>query len=323
MKKQNLLKLALVSIAMMVFTGAWAQNPPAAPYAIYDADELAPTNVDYVTLKTGGTTMGYYALPDPVYHPAGTITADFVWNWTIAPVMTMNKPGDANYVEIVYTATGDYQVTVAEQAPVAFGGCTDGDPTIMNVTVVSPPTFTISAPALADICDDQAAQTITVAIVENVPVSMASYGFLVTEEIDEIDETDAVINDGLETDLHDFTLAAKLKTTSTPALAGAQPNYTWGFNTAALTVNNSNRTRYIYRFKKANDAPAAAGEGFVSAISQKSDYITPGIAALNTYAFASGNAQVVISGGVATITYIVNPTPSTGPIYHIPNDYAY
>lgn len=326
MKKSTFLKVALVSVAMFMFAGANAQNPPV-PYGVYDANLLVPTNVDYVTLKTGGTTMGYYALPDPVYHSnyvaTGALTAGFVWNWTILPAMTINKPGAANYVEIEYTATGNYVVEVAEEAAPAFGGCADPSETIMNVTVIAPPTFTVSAPALASICDNQAAQAITVAIVENVPVALASYGFLVTEEIDEIDELDAVINDGVETDLHDFTLAAKLKTTSTPALAGAQPNYTWGFNTAALDVNNSNRTRYTYRFRKANDAPVAAAQGFVSAISQKSDYIIPGIAALNTYAFASGNAQVTLVGGVATITYIVNPTPQTGPIYHIPNNFAY
>lgn len=270
--------------------------------------------------------MGYYALPDPIYHPSyvatGTITTGFSWAWT-----NPTNPGTAatfsaasnNYVQITYPSTGNYVINVAEQASAAFGGCADDSPTVMNVTVIAPPTFTITAPALASTCGNQLAQTISAAIVENVPANWASYAFLVTEEIDELDVSDAVINDGAETNLYDFKLNAKLKT---PTLTGTSPNYAWSFNTAALNVNNSHRTRYVYRFKKASDAPGAALQGVISAITQKSDYITPGVASLNTYAFTAG-ANVTLVGGVATITYIVNPAPSTGPIYHIPNQYAY
>lgn len=308
--------------AVMFSFGVMAQNPPAAPYVRYDSNVNAPDTIDYVTFKTGGTTMGYYALPDPIYHPAGTITTGFTWNWTNpthpgTPVTFGSASG--NYVQITYPATGSYTINVVEQAPAAFGGCS-GSTTVMNVTVINPPTFTISAPALASTCGSQAAKTISVAIVENVPINWASYAFLVTEEIDELDVNDLVINNGSETNLHSFTLAAKLKT---PTLTGTSPNFAWSFNTAALDVKNAHRTRYVYRFKKATDAPAAAAQGFVSAITQKSDYISPGIANLNTYPFTAGNAQVVLDSGVATITYIVNPTPTTGPIYHIPNQYAY
>ena len=323
MRKSTLLKLAGTFAAVMFSFSVMAQNPPAAPYVRYDSNVALPDTVDYVTFKTGGTTMGYYALPDPVYHPAGSITAGFVWNWT-----NPSHPGTAvtfgaaanNYVQITYPATGNYVINVAEQAPVAFGGCADASATRMNVSVIAVPTFTISAPALVATCDNQAAQAISVAIVENVPANWASYAFLVTEEIDELDASNVVINNGTEGNLHSFTLAAKLKT---PALTGTSPNFAWTFNTSTLNVNNGHRTRYVYRFKKATDAPGAAAEGFVSAITQKSDYIAPGIANLNTYAFTSGNAQVTVVGGVATITYIVNPTPSTGPIYHIPNQFAY
>jgi hypothetical protein len=60
---------------------------------------------------------------------------------------------------------------------------------------------------------------------------------------------------------------------------------------------------------KASDAPGAAANGIISAISEKSDYIA---GVVSTYAFT--DSQIVI---------IVNPAPSTGPIYHIPNSYAY
>ncbi|HRC95129.1 MAG TPA: hypothetical protein PLX42_10905, partial [Tenuifilaceae bacterium] len=172
----------------------------------------------------------------------------------------------------------------------------------------------------ASTCGNQEKQTISAAIVENVPADWAAYAFLVTEEIDELDVDGNVIltGNGPENNLFDFKLVSKLKT---PALTGTSPNYAWSFTTANLNVNNSHRTRYVYRFKKASDAPAA-GNGVISAITQKSDYIAPGIANLNAYGFTPG-ANVTMVGDVATITYIVNPAPSTGPIYHIPNQYAY
>lgn len=331
MKRSTLLNLMGTFAAVMFSFGVMAQNPPS-PYVRYDSNVTAPDTVDYVTFKTGGTTMGYYALPDPVYHPtyvgSGTLTGGFIWNWT-NPVnpgspATFNKTGAANYVEITYPAAGNYVINVAEQAPAGFGNCADPTATVMNVSVIAPPTFTISAPALSLTCGDQPQQTISVAIVENVPANWAAYAFQVTKEIDEIDLSDVEINNGPETVIYDFATNTptnpKLKT---PALGGTSPNFTWSFTTDFLTVNNGHRTRYVYRFKKATDAPGTAAHGVISAITQKSDYILPGISNLNTYPFTAGNAQVVITGGVAEITYIVNPVPSTGPIYHIPNQYAY
>src|SRR5512133_676186 len=132
MRKMNFLKAVLgVAFAMLLSVGVQAQVPNA-DYEQYDADRTNPTNVDYVTLRTGDSTvMGYFALPDPVYHPnynaAGTwaLTANFVWNWTVTPAMAVAKPGAANYAQITFTALGDYDITVAEQAAPAMGSCAD------------------------------------------------------------------------------------------------------------------------------------------------------------------------------------------------------
>ncbi len=66
--KSIILSLGLAVMGLMFFNGANAQVADG-DYSLYDASTAAPTNIDYVTLKTGGTTMGYYALPDPIYHP--------------------------------------------------------------------------------------------------------------------------------------------------------------------------------------------------------------------------------------------------------------
>jgi len=318
MKKQNLLKLALVSIAMMVFTGAWAQNPPA-PYVEYDADTQVPTNIDYVTLRTGGTTtLGYYALPDANYHPnyvaAGTLTADFVWNWTIPTfpagyVETIAKPGAANYAQITYDRIGDYVVNVAEQASAAYGGCADGTPTIMNVTVINPPSagFT-TADVLTGWCGDQVAQAINISITENVPDELAGYAFSVEEVVENIDINGNAIGAALTTNstFVDFPTTGEV-VDGDAGFTAATPDFDYDFNSSALVVENNLRTRYTYTLKKASDA-TAVDEGIISLISQKSDYIA--------------GTQLAYAYTDDTVIFIVNPNPSTGPIYHIPNDYA-
>lgn len=144
MKKSNYLKVVLsVATAMLISLGVSGQVANSN-YVEYDANRLAPTNIDYVTLKAGGTTVGYYALPDPVYHPnytlAGTwaLTPGFTWTWTILPAMTITQTGAANYAEITYTLAGNYAATVAENASAAYGSCADATPTVMNITVITP-----------------------------------------------------------------------------------------------------------------------------------------------------------------------------------------
>lgn len=317
MKKQNLLKLALMTVAMLLFVGAMAQNPPT-PYALYDADEQAPTNVDYVTLRTGGsTTMGYYALPDPVYHPTyvgtGALTANFVWNWTIPTfpagyVAAIAQTGAANYVEITYDRIGNYVVNVAEQASPAFGGCADTNPTIMNVTVISPPSAVITTADPAQICGNQPAATIDMTFTEAIPVAFAGYAFSVEELVERIDPSGVVLGTvRTVVDFVDYPTTGKLNTTN--ELTGAASPYGFTFTTAPLNVEGGNRTRYTYTLKKATDAPGAAADGLISAISEKSDYLATEL----TYSF----------GAKTTWVAVVNPAPNTGPIYHIPNNYAY
>ncbi|PKP38696.1 MAG: hypothetical protein CVT98_04850, partial [Bacteroidetes bacterium HGW-Bacteroidetes-15] len=56
------------------------------------------------------------------------------------------------------------------------------------------------------------------------------------------------------------------------------------------------RTQYVYTFT-----------GITDNISRKSDYLS---------------GETLYSAGPFTFTIIVNPTPATGPIFHIPNDFG-
>jgi hypothetical protein len=258
--------------------------------------------------------MGYYALPDPVYHPnynaggAWALTPLFQWNWSAPASVTINKPGAANYVELTYTALGATAVTVAEQAPAAFGSCADATPTLMNVTLINPPAATITTADPAQACGNQAAIPVLLTFTETVPAALAGYAFAVSEVVDNIDAVGGLIgNVSTNATFLDFQTSGKLNTGN--GLLGAASPYTYSFNTSALDVQGGNRTRYTYTLLKATDAPGAAADGIISAISEKSDYLA---AAISTYAFTDN--QIVI---------IVNPAPATGPIYYVPNNFAY
>lgn len=311
--KKMIWKMALSLVALLMFTGAMAQNP-ATPYVLYDANVTVPTNIDWLTLRTGGSTvMGYYALPDPIYHPdyvsTGTLTTGFIWNWSVVPSMTISKPSSANYATINYTATGNYVVNVSEQSPVAYGGCTDPTPTVMNVTVIAPPLagFT-TADVLTGLCGNNPLQPISLSITENIPNALAAYGFAISEVIENLDVTGAVTaNVSTNNTFVSFPLSGKVKS-GTAGFTASTPTFTYGFNSTALDVKNNLRTRYTYTLLKATDATAAI-DGIISAISQKSDFIAGTQLA---YAFTDN-----------TVVFIVNPTPVTGPIYAIPNNFAY
>ncbi len=359
MKKSTLLKLAFLFVAILTIGRANAQVADAA-YSQYNPLAAAPANVDYVTLKTGGTTMGYYALPDPAYHtytgPGWALTAGFVWDWTIPtnpgaatvtyPVPLVPGPGNkpANYVEITYPATGNYVVNVKEHAPAAFGGCVDATGKDINVTVVAAPTGAatinpggawnvITANSAYQICGDQGAQTLTVTFNEAVPLALAGFSFAVASKVETIDGSDAVID--IKTPyaiVQDFTAttggrlkAGQVGALPSAALTAGNPTSTFTFNTPALTVLTKGatttlaRTKYTYRFVQTGTASnsaaiLAAANTFRTAISQKSDFLA---AAPTYFTFAAtGNAT-------NEIYFIVNPTPVTGPIYHISNTYVY
>lgn len=318
MRKINFLKGVLgVAVAMLMTVGAFGQVANS-DYERYDTDVLNPDTIDYITLKTGGTTMGYYAMPDTVYHPnyvapGWTLTTGFQWNWTVAPAMGVNKPATApaNYATITYTATGNYVVRVAEQAPIAFGGCVDATPTVMNVTVIAPPAATIATvDTTAQSCGNLPATRVELQFTEAVPYNWAAYAFAVVEEVVNLDAAGNPITSTRVTDsvFVDYPITAKLHFTDPAAVSP----YSFTFNTSARNVVNANRTRYTYTLIKASDLPRTISQGLVSGISQKSDYLnTP--ASITKYAFVTH----------PSISWIVNPAPVTGPIYHIPNNFNY
>lgn len=310
--KKTILKTFLFTF-LMFFSYVSFSQVENGDYDEYDANTTAPTNVDYVTINT---TNGYYVKPDAYYHPnyidpTWALTADFIWNWSIS-----TNPGTAtidthtdNYVEITYPATGDYVIEVAEQAPASFGGCADGTPTIMNVTVLPVPTASIVGANVGGLnvvtanyeyyaCGNQASEDLTITITETgVPAALSSYAYAVEKRVVNINNSNVETGTATSSYLVNYTTSSKKQILTADGGTETIP-------TGALDVINNARTKYEFTLLQPTDLSTT--EGIVSAVSHKSDYIN---GTIRTYPF-SGTVKVV---------YIVNPAPQTEEIYHIPS----
>lgn len=312
MKKTNFLKIAFTLVLAFVISGAFAQI-----LTVYD--ETNATDM----YQTESTTFRLYALPDANFsgsYDAATNTGIDVnarWTWdlggltAIAPWVDNTTAIAQNYVEITAPAAGGGPYTIdATESNTLGGGCVSGTTQSQIVNVVAAPTGSITttdilAPAN---CGDQAAETVQVQFVENVPDALAGFAFAVTETVDVIDGTGAFVsNVSTNATFVSFTTATKAQGVGADfTAASASPNFYYEFSTSPLVVDGgTNRTRYTYNLVKATDAPGASLDGVISAISEKSQYID----GVDTYSF--GDSEVV---------FIVNPAPVTGPIYHISND---
>lgn len=305
MKRSTLLNLALVIMATFMFASANAQI-----LTDYSEDEAT------AMYQTAGRTFRLYVLPDPIYSPSyvaatnSNLGANSEWRFVFsgltatAPVVS-NTPVAQNWVEFTNPSVGVYTVDVTERNTLI--NCEDLTPRTTTINVIAAPSATCATADNTTFCGDQPAQPIVLNITENVPNTLAAYAFSVEEEVQQIDGSGAPIGaPTVNSTFVNFTLAAKAKS-GTAGFTAATPNFTYTFNSQALAVLGGNRTRYTYTFKKASDAGAVA-DGIISAVSQKSDYIQ----GLTSYAFTDN--QVV---------FIVNPTPVTGPVYHIPNAFNY
>jgi hypothetical protein len=271
-------------------------------------------NVAENSYQTAGMTFRLYVLPDPIYSPlyvAATntgIDASARWTWTYAGIVTgapaTGVATNQNYVEFTSPVVGGpFTIGVTESN--TLGGCAGA---VVNqvVNVIAPPTAVIFTADPAQACGNQAAMAVAMTFTENVPAAFASYAFVVDELVENIDPSNTVLGTvSHNATFVNFPTGGKLKA---PALTGAVSPYGYSFNTSALAVAGAKRTRYTYTLKS---AAGVTGTGVVSAISQKSDYLT--LPVITGYAF----------GAKTTFVAIVNPAPVTGPIYHIPNSFAY
>jgi hypothetical protein len=317
--KMNVLKPAITLLAFFIFAGAFAQNDPADYAAISD-----DANISYVTLDA---TIPLYVTPDPIYHSAWTafsnnLTAGFVWNfyddgsWAAGNQLGLAVTG--NYVEITANTIGSYAINVKEEAPAAYGGCEDPTGRDFTITVIDKPTAAIAGGEASNtwnvvtagheyyLCGDALAENLAITITETgAPAALASYAYSVQKRVVNIDISDVEQGVPVTSDLVNHLVSTKYATTT--AGGGSET-----VSTGLMPVVGGARTKYEFTISSATDYTGAGGPGIISGISQRSDYLTVAAAGdITTYPFT----------GTTTVVYIVNPSPVTGPIFHIPNNF--
>ena len=306
MRTKNLLKLALTMVAMLTITGAMAQI--SADYQQVTVEVLGTTNISYVT---SGKAMPFYEQPDSYYHPDysadGSLTPGFTWTWTISGAAT--KQGEsANYVEILIptglTAETDYTLSVNVTAPSTHGGCSGTAVTTTVRGVPAPEMGAVNYPyfnttlGLSDgetysVCGDMAAADVNVQLTGYPRFELK--WTLTRVQIDEEGNNVGVVS----TIVDNSTGQALTGTNSLTRVTNT--NYLL-HNYAHVMLDDGGspavpyRTKYVYTLGGISDL-----------ISRKSDY-------LGTKTWYADTNQVY--------TIIVNPTPKTGPIFHIPNNWG-
>lgn len=286
--KRKLLKFMLTMLTMFVFVGAFSQDP-----ADFEQAALDGSTTSYVTLDK---TMPLYVQPDGTYHPSWTpisnnLTPDFTWVWTIPVGLTLTSQVD-NYVTITADVLGDHIVNVKEKAPLAWGGCEDATGRDITIRVVEKPELhsfpVFDAIPLIDGGTYQTCAPYTIS--PNIEVSgfpNFRVHFTLTQQALELDGTPT----------------GPVNTLVTNAIVGggnslirlANQTYVFDLDRDMVLIAAGTRTQYVYTIT-----------GVTDNISRKSDYL-------------SGET---LYGSASTFTFIINPTPVTGPIFHIPNDFG-
>ncbi len=338
MKKSNFLKLAFIVVAMFAFASSFAQGVSTNYVNIAPGTAATGLNLSFVT---EGKAIPLYVTPDVNYHPSWVfpstgLTPNFTWSVTGAAItggsLTLNQPSTLNYFELTgVTIGGPYLINAKEVAGAAFGGCSDAGLNF-NIQVLPKPTAGIIGAALDASwqtttagysyyrCGNLAGgENLTVTISElGVLTANASYAFSIEKRSVNIDVANAeIVASIVASNLVDHPTTAKY--------AGVNDGATQIITTGALNVLNSLRTKYTFTLKRGSNLPGLpAAQGVVSAVSQKSDYVTAmnlplagnnvmGLDEITMYPFTN---PVIVQ-------YIVNPNPTTGPIFHIPNNYAF
>lgn len=306
MKKTDIMKIAFTLVLAFALTGAMAQST-----------DVPGTAADYAT--TGaltvmeGTTVPLYAEPDGYFHPgydpdvAGSLTAGFTWTWAeqvTSDITFSQNDAEDNYVTIsgMLVANSPYTINVLENAPVAWGGCNDGVGTNIAVTVVAQPDVTLGGTTSYNLCEGDAG--LPAAVTATITDGWQNYRLVWTLEIKTLTSAGAD-KDFYDTDKTTTPVAlAEEYTTAAPEAVAASGAHDITSVAGGFTVIDASSTVYTYTLTSINDQASRFGQ-FIAKNGVE------GTADTFTYYAAA-----------ETVTIRVNPTPTTGPIYHISSGWS-
>lgn len=307
MKARNLLKVLFTMTAVFAFTATFAQNPPY--------DEMTATQDDGPDMVTVSDNVEkyvpYFVEPDATINSfsgdydetnsdlegQGIVTT-FTWSYTGGhnfQYQPDNNNDEAPYVEVSFTETGSFELSVEETAP--GGGCT-GDPVTLNIEVVDEPSFEVTDETDAiEMCDNEA-YPIELASIAGNGVSGGDLQFQVDSVVENIDADGNTIDAGGGNPITDETVYHSI----------SEDGNVGGTNvevfTHDLTARNGEITRYTFTFNGISDH-----------ISRKTDYLANQSANDENFTYYSHTSAE------NTLVYIVYPTPETGDIRYVPESF--
>jgi len=303
--------MAAFAVAALFIAGANAQI--LTNYVIQTG---TGQSVDSVTV---GSTTRLYVYPDMVYSPSyvaatnANLGANERWTWypsTDGSGVAVKAAANENWLEYTWAATGTQPVSVIESN---ISTTCPGTVTTINVEVIDAPTVTFTA-------------------VDGTPIfGSAGSPFTFCENDPRLgtDYPQATFTAEIATPRHQIQYAITVDTSSDggatwsniaartqtySGAAGTQQSasattthnltvVTGGYISIANAGGIQRPTRFTYTINGVNDR-----------ISRKSDYLTNSAAAATGWTWYDTVAE--------TLVIIVNPTPVTGPIYHISNMWA-
>ena len=274
-KNLTITKMMLaVGVSLLATTGLFAQthNGTAVPGNSGDYASGATQTSTYIT---EGTTVPVYALPDPYYHPSydvatsnWTLTDGFTWTWaegTTTLTFSQNDVQD-NYVAITAPAASaagsPYTVSVTENAPAAYGGCS-GAATNLTVNVVTAPTATFGATTTYAYCEGNA--SLPTAINATISGGWQQYHLVWSLEIATLDAANAkefYYDDEAGTNPAAGQKYAADYTTAAPATVAASGAHDIMTVASFPVINNGTRdavTVYTYTLTSINDRASRFG----------------------------------------------------------------
>jgi hypothetical protein len=320
MKKMVLIRFLSIAAAILIGVNSFGQTHNGSAVPAAGVVTYAGSDTQGTTYITEGTTVPMYALPDPYYHPnydvataVYTLTNGFTWTFSGSATTNLTVTQAAandNYVTVAAGAgdAGNYVLTVSENAPAAYGGCS-GPAVNLNITVVPQPSVTMGGSATYAFCEGNAG--LPAAIQTVISGGWQQFRLVWSLEIATLDDLGAkefYYDDEDGTNPSGTQKFAVNHTAAAPdaiANAAAAPD----LMTVAdfLVINNGTRdavTVYTYTLTSINDQASRFG-----------DFITLGGNAANAGAFTYYPTP-------ETVVVTVYPAPATGPIYHIPNNWA-
>ncbi|MFA5646817.1 MAG: hypothetical protein WC951_00790 [Bacteroidales bacterium] len=315
MKKQNLLKLAFTMLAMVFMTGVMAQEVTAINH-----DDDAATGTNYVeaatteTYQTVGIDLRLYVRPDVVYSPSYTGTGaagtglndDSRWRWVsgadYAGGTEVKAATKENWVDITGPAASTPVTYWVLESNTAFSCVGDATSHVVNGVAVPSADF--------------------VGVGTGWDVVTANYAFRRCASGTDIGDVlnITLTEDGAPTDAQEYTygitatqqaLDANLEATGTPT----DVTDTYGKSAApTILVAGLNPTHTIPSLPLID---ASTPTQYIFTITSNSIYSNISIRSQ----LRGGVTQAGYNGAATTITYTLLPVPTTGPIFHIPNNF--